>query len=265
MYRLIPIGLLSAALCLAACNTNPGSSHQDNQSSALGTDNQSVTDSVVFETEELIIRKISDRVYIHTSFLNTVDYGKVSCNGMIVLSENEAIIFDTPATEKSSEELIGYLTGQLDYKITSLVATHFHADCIAGLNKFHEHSIPSYANNMTIELAQSTGSLVPQNGFDQIREFHVGTNRVIAEFMGEGHTKDNIIAYFPAEEILFGGCLIKETGAGEGNLGDAHVQEWPATVTKLKEKYPNIRIVIPGHGKTGGPELLDYTVRLFRK
>lgn len=265
MHKYIFIGLISGALFFTACNNDQSERNQAVERADPGAHIPQNVDSVIYETEDLIIRKISDHVYEHTSFLNTDDFGKVPCNGMIVVSENEAIVFDTPANEKSSDELIGYLTNQLEYKIDAVVATHFHADCVAGLNKFHERNIPSYANDLTVDLARSTHSPVPQNSFDQIQEFRVGTSRVIAEFIGEGHTKDNIVAYFPAERIMFGGCLIKETGAGKGNLEDANVREWSATVAKLKEKYPDVGIVIPGHGKAGGPELLDYTVQLFER
>ena len=62
---------------------------------------------------------------------------------------------------------------------------------------------------------------------------------------------------------MFGGCLVKEVGAGKGNLEDANVATWPKTIRMLKAKYPDVKIVVPGHGKAGGAELLDYTVKLF--
>ena len=57
--------------------------------------------------------------------------------------------------------------------------------------------------------------------------------------------------------------MIKEVGAPKGFLGDANIKEWPATVEKIKQQYPNAKIVIPGHGKQGGSELFDYTIKLF--
>jgi len=47
-------------------------------------------------------------------------------------------------------------------------------------------------------------------------------------------------------------------------LGDANAKEWSATVAKIKVEKPEVKIVIPGHGKTGGKELLDYTINLFK-
>ncbi len=71
--------------------------------------------------------------------------------------------------------------------------------------------------------------------------------------------------YIPGEKVLFGGCLIKEVGAGKGNLGDANTEEWPDTVRKIKQAYPEVKYVVPGHGKVGGLELLDYTIGRFEE
>jgi metallo-beta-lactamase class B len=217
----------------------------------------------IYESEDLLIRKLSDKVYLHISYLNTQSFGKVSCNGMIVVDENEAIIFDTPTDDKASHELIEWISNTLESKTLGIVATHFHEDCLGGLNEFHKNSIPSYANNSTIEFAKSNGSALPQNGFDDSLALAVGNEEVYLEYFGEGHTKDNIIGYFPNEKIMFGGCLMKEIGAGKGNLEDANTEDWANTVRKIKNKYPDAKTIIPGHGELGGQELLDFTIKLF--
>jgi metallo-beta-lactamase class B len=92
----------------------------------------------------------------------------------------------------------------------------------------------------------------------------MGKESVIIKFFGEGHTRDNVVGYFPSEKILFGGCLIKEVGARKGYLGDANVADWSGTVRKIKKHYPSVNIVVPGHGAFGNKRLLDYTIRLFK-
>ncbi|WP_370895394.1 subclass B1 metallo-beta-lactamase [Chryseobacterium gossypii] len=219
---------------------------------------------IVYKTDNLMVIKLSDHVYQHISFLNTESFGKVSCNGMIVNDRNEAVIFDTPTDDKSSRELISWIKNSLHSRINAIVATHFHEDCLGGLKEFHNNNIPSYASNKTIELAKDKGFNVPDHGFDGILTLKAGEKPVSVEFFGEGHTRDNVIAYFPDEKVMFGGCLIKETGASKGYLGDANVKEWPATVEKIKARYPDVKVIIPGHGKTGNRKLLDYTIELFK-
>ena len=63
---------------------------------------------------------------------------------------------------------------------------------------------------------------------------------------------------------MFGGCLIKELNASKGYLGDANVADWSGTVEKVKKEYPNVKIIVPGHGAPGSKKLLDYTIKLFK-
>ena len=53
-------------------------------------------------------------------------------------------------------------------------------------------------------------------------------------------------------------------GSSKGNLADANVKQWSSTVEAIKNAYPSLKIAIPGHGKIGGAELLDYTIKLFK-
>jgi len=218
---------------------------------------------VIYHSDDLIITQISTNVFEHTSFLKTDDFGKVACNGMIVRSGHEVIIFDTPTDDKCSDELIKWVSDTLHCKINAVIPTHFHTDCLGGLKAFHEKGIPSYSYFKTIELAKEHHLVAPENGFTDSLILKVGNQKVIAKFFGEGHTRDNIVGYFPAEDVMFGGCLIKEMGASKGFLGDANVAEWSSTVEKVKKAYPKVKIVVPGHGATGNENLLDYTITLF--
>lgn len=220
---------------------------------------------LVYNSETLQIEKISPNTFVHISYLNTDDFGKVGCNGMIVINGGEALVFDTPATNEASLELINWLEKDQKIKLKGVVATHFHWDCVGGLNEFHAKEIPSYASDKTIKLAKAAGYPTPENGFKKKLKLKAGKLYVINQFLGEGHTQDNFVAYVSSDKVLFGGCMIKELGAGNGNLEDANVAAWSATVRKVKSSYPNAEIVIPGHGEIGGTELLDYTVEMFDK
>ncbi len=222
-------------------------------------------DSVLYASPLLRIEKIADHVYMHTSFLQTRDFGQVPCNGMIVYDGNEAIVFDTPANEESTRELLDFLTRN-KLRAKAVIATHFHADCVAGLKEFHRRGIPSYAGSRTIKILRTMDPVfdLPGTGFSGTRSFRVGRKLVYAGYFGQGHTRDNIIGYFADQRVLFGGCLVKEIGAGKGNLEDANVTEWAGTLHKIRVKFPDVRIVIPGHGKPGDAELLSYTIGLFK-
>ncbi|HRH57555.1 MAG TPA: subclass B1 metallo-beta-lactamase [Chitinophagales bacterium] len=218
----------------------------------------------LYTSQNLSITQISENTFLHVSYKQTNDFGNVPCNGLIVRSNKDVIIFDTPTNDKSSEELIKWINETLQCKIIAVIPTHFHDDCLGGLNAFDKHAIPSYANYKTIELAKENNLVVPKNSFRDSLILKVGEANVIIKFFGEGHTKDNVVGYFPRENILFGGCLIKELNASKGYLGDATIKEWSATVESVKKEYPNVKIVVPGHGAYGDIKLLDYTINLFK-
>lgn len=216
-----------------------------------------------YTSQTLEVHKIAEQVYQHLSFLETQSFGKVPCNGMVVIDQQEAIIFDTPTTDQASLELIDWVEKSLGCKVKAVVATHFHEDCLGGLQAFQQRGVHTYASHRTIALAKANHTAVPAYSFDTELYLEVGNEKVQVLYPGKGHTHDNVVGYFPKAEAMFGGCLIKELGAGKGNLADADTVAWSQTVAELKASYPRVKYVIPGHGKVGGPELLDYTIRLF--
>ncbi|OJX55755.1 MAG: subclass B1 metallo-beta-lactamase [Flavobacterium sp. 38-13] len=218
----------------------------------------------IYKSDNLTITQISENSFIHTSFKQTNDFGNVPCNGLIVRDNNETIVFDTPVNNTISEELIKWINDILHSKINAIIPTHFHDDCLGGLEAFHNYNIPSYAYIKTVELAKENNFTIPKNSFNDSVILKVGDKETITKFFGEGHTKDNVVGYFPSENILFGGCLLKELKASKGYLGDANISAWSNTVEKVKREYPDIKIIVPGHGKYGNHELLDYTIKLFK-
>lgn len=223
-----------------------------------------ITPVEVYKTHDLVITQVSSHAYVHVSFLQTNDFGYVPCNGLVLVNEKEAVVFDTPTTDSVSLALIQWIQDSLQVKIKAIIPTHFHNDCLGGLKSFHNSHIPSYANAKTIELAAKQNYTTPVNGFQKSLTLKIGKAPIDITYFGEGHTVDNVVGYFSKDNILFGGCLIKELDASKGYLGDANLGQWSATVEKIKKAYPKLKIVVPGHGAVGDAGLLDYTIRLFQ-
>ena len=217
--------------------------------------------------EGLSVIKLTDNVYQHVSDLETTDFGKVKCNGLIYLNGNDAIICDTPTNDILSSDLLGWLkTNHPRIKIKAVIINHFHTDCLGGLKAFHDAGISSYSHERTKALLELKGdtSNTPQFFFSTSLEITVGNKKIINYYPGEAHTLDNIITWIPSEKTIFGGCMVKSMNAGKGNLADANVEAWPGTIERIKSFCPSARIVVPGHGDAGGQELLDYTIALFK-
>lgn len=223
--------------------------------------------NVVYRSKNLEITKLSDNVFVHKSYLR--QYNNFPCNGMIYANNVEAAVFDTPSDDSTSLELITWIKTELGCEITAVVINHFHIDCLGGLAEFHKIDVPSYANNLTIEFANSKkahNNVVPQIGFEDSIKINIGDSYIENRYFGAGHSPDNIVSYIESEKTLFGGCLIKSNNANKGSLTDASVEEWSATVKKVKNHFADdIQFVVPGHGNPGGIELLDYTVNLFEQ
>lgn len=209
---------------------------------------------------------LSENMLIHVSYLNDDKFGKVACNGMIYMNGSEAMFVDTPPDDSSTAKLLDWFS--FNYpgtRLVGVIVTHFHADCLGGLNEFHRRNIPSYGNNLTAALAMKSNKTAPQKTFEKSCSYLVGDRKIMASYFGEAHTKDNIVVWIKDEKTLFGGCMIKAMNAGKGNLADANEAEWSITVRKVKMFYPGIKKVIPGHGAYGNKKLLDYTIKLFSK
>lgn len=216
-------------------------------------------------SEAFQVTRLSKNTWQHISYLETETWGKVACNGLIFAKNGEAIVFDTPTTKEAAEELINFVKNNLKASIKAVVINHFHNDCLAQLPLFHETSIPSYAHKKTIKLAADNQFTVPKFGFDSVMNMQIGGEAVVNYYLGEAHTVDNIVSYIPSEKTLFGGCMVKAMNAGKGHLADANITAWPETIKKVQNTFPNVKIVVPGHGPAGGPELLGFTVKLFEE
>jgi glyoxylase-like metal-dependent hydrolase (beta-lactamase superfamily II) len=52
-------------------------------------------------------------------------------------------------------------------------------------------------------------------------------------------------------------------GAPSAALHSSTAVSWPASLARLKARFPDARLIVPGHGDPGGWELVDNTLRLL--
>ena len=216
----------------------------------------------IFISQDLYLVPLTPNSYVHVSTLPTEEYGKVPCNGLLYRVDQQVVMADTPATLASTEALLSWLDDQ-DLVLTAVVVNHFHDDCLAGLPAIHRRGVKSYSHIKTPALAKQENYEAPLITFSDSLVLSLGSQKIVAAYLGAGHSPDNSVVYLPQDQLLFGGCLVKSMNASKGYLGVAVLQDWSKTVQQVKDRF-NPQIVIPGHGKVGGPELLDYTVNMFK-
>lgn len=87
-----------------------------------------------------------------------------------------------------------------------------------------------------------------------------GKTRVELLHFGVAHTRGDGFAWLPKESILFTGDACVN---GPFNyVGDGSITDWIDTLERAKQLKP--KIVCPGHGPTGGPEMLDNQQAYFK-
>jgi metallo-beta-lactamase class B len=216
--------------------------------------------------EDLQLIHLEDSIFIHVSWHSIEPYGRFPSNGMIIIRNGNAVMIDTPMDTEKTKTLVKFIEDSLQSKITDFIPGHYHDDCIGGLAYLHETGVNSRANALTIQKCKELNLPVPKQSFSETMKLNFEGIEMNLNYFGAGHTADNITVYIPKYKILFGGCLIKSINSkGLGNTADAIIDEWGETTEKVLNAYPDVKIVIPGHGNYGGKELLSHTIELVKQ
>lgn len=222
------------------------------------------TPGPIILSEDLQVELLGDGLWRHISYSMTEQYGRVPANGLLVVSEGEAALIDTPWTDEDTALLLDWVEEHLGAKVTVVIPTHSHGDCLGGLAEAHRRGARSYALDRTVELAKAAGSEVPQTAIDEFGEVRVGSQRLELHFAGPGHVLDNIVVWIPEEKVLFGGCLVRSAASNFlGYTAEGDLEKWPHTIERLRREYGDAELIVPGHGKPGGLELLERTLELL--
>jgi len=205
-------------------------------------------------SEDFVLYKLSEHCYVHTQKGN---------NGLVYINKGKAVIVSTPDSDTETQNLIDWVRNEQHAKIIAYVIDRWHPDAMQGLDIVKKNDIKSYAYELTRQIAKEKELPIPEMGFNPIKEIKVGDEKIVCHFLGEAHTPDGIVVWIPSEQILFGGNEIRNYKGWIGNIGDANLDKWSETAKNIKREYGSAKIVVPGHGKYGGSELIDYTIDLF--
>ena len=213
------------------------------------------------DRERRVRRRIAPHVWVHTT-LSTIAGEIVPANGMLVERERDAVLVDTGWEPRQTSALLAWSSAR-GKPVAAALVTHFHADRIGGIAALDAVSIPISANPLTIGLAMEHGYDAP----DPLVGVDAGPQRFAeigeAFFPGAGHTRDNLTLALADRTILFGGCLIRSIAAPTlGNVEDAVLADWDASLRALQMRYRSATIVVPGHGKIGG-DPIGHTLNLL--
>jgi glyoxylase-like metal-dependent hydrolase (beta-lactamase superfamily II) len=251
---IVPFLAAALALQLAACRSAPppraGAAPRSWQ---IGAD--------------LEVAELAPGVYRHTSWRVLPGGARFPSNGLIVREGDRLLLVDTAWGEEPTERLLGWIESELRSPVARAVVTHSHDDRLGGGAVLARHGIPFVAQPLTLRLAAAKGLPVPTavDGLDAAGSaVRLGSAELF--YPGPAHAPDNLMVWLPESRILFGGCAVRAAAARDlGNVADADLAGWPVAIRRALERYGEARIVVPGHGDPGGPELLRHTLTLFER
>lgn len=214
-------------------------------------------------SDEVTVRKLAEGVWLHTTYSDIASLRNVPANGLLVIDGRHAMMIDLPWTDEQTGILFEWVAREHKATIQKVVPTHSHIDCAGGLAEAHQRGADSFALEKTVEILKRTKKPMPKNWFAERMSLSCGDTCVELAFLGGGHTVDNIVAWIPARKVLFGGCLVKSLNAMNlGNTEEADLINYPVTLKKVKERYSDAKIIVPGHGQPGGLNLIEHTIDL---
>ncbi|MDX1628649.1 MAG: subclass B1 metallo-beta-lactamase, partial [Fulvivirga sp.] len=190
---------------------------------------------------------------------------KVGANGLIIETSDSVIVVDTPWNNEQTRKLINWVREHIKKPISFFVITHAHDDRIGGISLLKKEQIRSISGMLTAKAAIEAEFAQPDIIFEKDTLIEVNQMRLEIFYPGPGHTKDNVVVYVHSVDVLYGGCFLKNaTTKSLGNIADADLNQWPLSVRSMKSKFPDARIVIPGHGNLGSGAI-ENTLKLLEQ
>lgn len=207
--------------------------------------------------KKITFSRLSDNAYAYTA--------EGDPNTGIVIGDDAVMVIDTQATPIMAQDVIRRIREVTDKPIKYVVLSHYHAVRVLGASAYGaDHVIASEATReMIVERGQQDylsevqrfprlfrsvetvpGLTWPTMTFTDRMTLWLGKTEVQIIHAGRGHTKGDTIVWLPKERVLFSGDLV-EYGATP-YCGDAHLQDWPNTLQKLRDLKP--LALVPGRG-----------------
>jgi metallo-beta-lactamase class B len=213
----------------------------------------------------LTISHLTGDFYVYTTY-GSYKGNPVPSNSMYLVTSEGVVLFDTPWDSTQFQPLLDSIKIRHNKNVVLCISTHFHEDRTAGLEYYRRKGIKTYTTVQTDQLSKMRGEKRAEYLMYKDTVFTVGEHVFQTYYGGKGHSPDNIVIWFDKQKILYGGCLMKSTEADDlGNLGDANVKEWSATIKNIQQRFINPDYIIPGHLDWHSKESLTHTLNLIQQ
>jgi metallo-beta-lactamase class B len=213
----------------------------------------------------LTISHVTGDFYVFTTY-NYYKGSPVPANGMYVVTNHGVIMIDSPWDTTQFQPLLDSIKLRHNKDVVVCIATHFHEDRTGGLEYYTQQGIKTFTTIKTDALSSQRGMKRARFLIDKDTVIHVGQYSFQTFYPGKGHAPDNIVIWFEKEKVLYGGCLIKSVEDDTlGNLSDASINDYAATIRNVQRKCRRPKYVIPGHSDWTNTRSLQHTLEMARK
>ena len=199
--------------------------------------------------------------------------GNTSNAGFVVTSDG-VVVFDALGTPSHGWALLQEIRKRTNKKIRYVVASHYHADHIYGLQAFRDHTDAlivaqersgEYKDNEGIadekasqRLDQRRGALYPwvdENTrvvppdltFRERMAITLGDRRLTLLFAGPAHSSSDMMMMVEPDGVLFAGDIVQNGRIPFMNSDDVSTTQWLAALGEVEKLDP--KFIIPGHGR----------------
>ena len=218
-----------------------------------------------YSESQIELRPLVEGVWIHTSYYTYPGGSEYPSNGLVVRDGRGLILIDTAWGEIQTVELLKIIKAKINLPITMAMVTHSHGDRASGIDVLKANNIKVFAHPLTRQLTVEHGLPVPDEIFSQLtkRGSTVSFGNTEVFFPGIAHAPDNLMVWLPDHKILFGGCAVRALSVNSaGNIAHGDAASWLQAMRETGQLYKCAKIVVPGHGESGGLELLAHTEKV---
>ena len=197
-------------------------------------------------------------------------------NTGFVVGDGEVVAIDASSTERRTRALLDAIADRSPRPVRTLVNTHHHGDHTNGNCLFTDAAVIGHRNCRDGVRNQSIGGLdaifgpvewgelsprAPNVVLDDRLDLYAGDRLIELHYIGTpAHTTGDVVAWLPAEGVLFAGDLVFNGGTPFVLMG---------SVEGALESLERVRafgadVIVPGHGLVCDPTSIDVVARYLQ-
>jgi glyoxylase-like metal-dependent hydrolase (beta-lactamase superfamily II) len=216
---------------------------------------------------------------------DSTNEGFTSNAGFVVTTEG-VIVFDALGTPSLGWDLLQRIREVTDSPVRYVIASHYHADHIYGIQAFKDHTEATVVaqeraseysqNQLTADekadqrldqrrnalfpwVNQHTRVVPPDTTYPDGTTLSLGGKRFVLLYAGPAHSSSDIMMMVEPDKVLFAGDIVQSGRVPFMNGDDVDTRTWLKALDEVEKLAPTI--IVPGHGNayTAAREAIAFT------